>query len=527
MFAPTLELAKRLLDEEVIDQVAYDRMKAGLIDQLCEDGRVAGGELGSTFVRSDVEDGCICSMKVYDVRFPTSDGGHGSDAIHKDPDYSCVYVELETKGATPLEGFGLTFSLGRGNEVTKLCVEAFADSVLGTHAQREIFEDMAGFTRKLCNDGQLRWLGPDKGVVAMACGAILNAAWDMWARSVGKPLWLMVSDLTPEQVMATVDFQYLEDAAIELDAEFYADGAAAPEYTDFQEVSLEILRAAQDGDVREGRIAEMKTVGFPCYTTSLGWLGYTDEYIKDVSVEYLSNGYTRFKMKVGADIEDDIRRAKYIRSLIGGPEKCVLAMDANQRWGVDQCVGYMKRLAFASPLWIEEPTSPDDVLAHRRIRDGLAREIPECKIGVASGEVMQNKVLWKQLFQQKGVDFAQIDSCRMAGVGEIIAVMLMAKSHGVPIVPHAGGVGLCEYVRHLAMIDYVCVNGNPLSENVQRMSESTTHLHEFFEDTEDFIVNGHYRAPSAPGYARMTRAAIEEYAYPNGSLWLKRLSGAK
>ena len=256
MFAPTLELAKRLLDEEVIDQVAYDRMKAGLIDQLCEDGRVAGGELGSTFVRSDVEDGCICCMKVYDVRFPTSDGGHGSDAIHKDPDYSCVYVELETKGATPLEGFGLTFSLGRGNEVTKLCVEAFADSVLGTHAQREIFEDMAGFTRKLCNDGQLRWLGPDKGVVAMACGAILNAAWDMWARSVGKPLWLMVSDLTPEQVMATVDFQYLEDAAIELDAEFYADGAAAPEYTDFQEVSLEILRAAQDGDVREGRIAE-------------------------------------------------------------------------------------------------------------------------------------------------------------------------------------------------------------------------------------------------------------------------------
>ena len=521
-FASSLEVAKKLLDEEVIDAAAYAKLKAGFIDTLCEDGKVDGGDLGRTFLRSDVADGCICSMKVYDVRFPTSDGGHGSDAIHKDPDYSCVYVELLTKGAAPLDGYGLTFSLGRGNDVIKHCVECFADSVLGTNVETEIFADMAGFTRKLCNDGQLRWLGPDKGVVHMACGAILNAAWDMWARSKGKPLWLHVADLSPEELLATVDFQYLEDAAIELDADFYA-GDAAPEYTDFQEVSLEILKAARaDGAARDGRITEMKEVGFPVYTTSIGWLGYTDEYIKGVAEEYMGQGYTRFKMKVGADIEDDIRRAKYIRTLIG--EECTLAMDANQRWGVDQCVGYMKRLAFAKPLWIEEPTSPDDVLAHRRIRDGMKREITSCKIGVATGEVMHNKVMWKQLFQQKSIDFAQIDSCRMAGVGEIIAVLLMAKSHGVPVVPHAGGVGLCEYVRHLAMIDYVCVNHTPLSDNKERMSESTTHLHEFFEDTEDFIVNGHYRAPAAPGYCKMTAAAIAEYSYPNGTLWLERLS---
>ena len=434
----------------------------------------------------------ITEISVHDVRFPTSDFQDGSDAIHADPDYSCVYVILTTSIAG-LEGHGFTFSLGRGNEIIAACVKTLAKLVVGQSLE-SIVADWVGFNRKLQNETQLRWIGPEKGPLHMACGAIVNACWDLWCKKEGKPLWKLVAELTPEEVVGLVDWHYLKDALTPDEA-------------------LAALRAAREG--RDARMAEMLHRGYPAYTTSAGWLGYSDEKIRGLCKEYLGLGYDAFKMKVGASIDDDLRRAAVIREEIGDERR--LMMDANQRWGVAETVENMTRLAAYKPLWIEEPTHADDILGHAAIAKALA----PLDVGVATGEVACNVIMFKQLLQAGAIKFCQVDACRLAGVNEVLAVLLLSHKFGVAVCPHAGGVGLCEYVRHISMIDYVVVSATTEG----RVCESTTHLHEHFYDTENFLKQGCYVAPKAPGYATMRPESLAEFAYPDGPVWVKRGHG--
>jgi len=427
----------------------------------------------------------ITDVIARDIRFPTSRTLAGSDAMHTAPDYSAAYVVLRTDSPRGLEGHGLTFTCGRGTEVVVKALEALKPFVLGRKLE-SITSDMRAFWRSITSDGQLRWIGPEKGALHLATGALVNAVWDLYAKAEGKPVWKLLLDMTPEQLVSVIDFRYITDALT-------------------PEEALEILR--RNLPTRAAREAEMLEHGFPAYTTSAAWLGYSEDKLRQLCREAVAQGWTHVKMKVGARLDDDVRRASLIREEIGWERK--LMMDANQVWGVDEAIANMKVLAKFNPWWIEEPTSPDDVLGHARI----AREI--APIGVATGEMCQNRVIFKQLFQAQAIRFCQIDSCRVGGINEILAILLMAAKFGVPVCPHAGGVGLCEYVQHLAIFDYIAVSAS--LEN--RILEYVDHLHEHFIDPV-VVKNGRYMPPTAPGYSiTMKSESLNQYEFPNGSAW--------
>ena len=427
----------------------------------------------------------ITAVDVLDIRFPTSRSLDGSDAMNPDPDYSAAYVVIRTEAADGLEGHGLTFTIGRGTEVVVAGVKALRPLVLGRDTET-LFADMGAFWRELVGDSQLRWIGPEKGVIHLATAAVVNAVWDLFAKAHGKPLWKLLADMTPEQLVALVDFRYIEDAL-------------SPER------ALVRLRAL--AATRAEREAELLRDGYPAYTTSVGWLGYDDAKIRRLCQEALAEGWTRFKLKVGADVEDDRRRARIVREEIG-PE-LMLAVDANQRWGVDEAIEWMARLAEFDPYWIEEPTSPDDILGHATIARAVA------PIRVATGEHVHNRVMFKQLLQAEAISVCQIDACRLGGVNEVLAVLLMAAEFGVPVCPHAGGVGLCELVQHLSIVDYLCVSGSLDG----RMIEYVDHLHEHFLDPV-VIRNANYVVPTLPGYsAEMRPESLAEFTFPDGSEW--------
>ncbi len=427
----------------------------------------------------------ITALDVIDVRFPTSRSLDGSDAMNLDPDYSAAYVIIRTDAGDGLEGHGLTFTTGRGTEVVVAAVEALRPLVLGRTTET-LFADMGAFWRELVGDSQLRWIGPEKGVIHLATAAVVNAAWDLFAKAAGKPLWKLIVDMTPEEFVALIDFRYIADAL-------------SPEQ------ALDRLRAL--APTRADREAELRRDGYPAYTTSVGWLGYPDDKIRRLCREALADGWTRFKLKVGADVDDDRRRARIVREEIG-PER-MMAVDANQRWGVDEAIRWMAQLAEFDPYWIEEPTSPDDILGHATIARAVA------PIRVATGEHVHNRVMFKQLLQAEAISVCQIDSCRLGGVNEVLAVLLMAAEFGVPVCPHAGGVGLCELVQHLSIIDYVCVSGSLDG----RMIEYVDHLHEHFLDPV-VIQDARYVVPTRPGYsAEMRPESLSRYRFPDGEEW--------
>jgi L-fuconate dehydratase len=431
----------------------------------------------------------IVKSRARDIRFPTSQHADGSDAMNLDPDYSAAYVVLETD-QPGLEGHGLTFTLGKGNELCVAAIEALSPIVVGRDLA-EVTRDMAGFWREVTSASQLRWVGPEKGVIHLATAALVNAVWDLWAKVEGKPVWRLVADMTPEEFVDLIDFRYITDALT-------------------KEEALAILRA--NAPTKAKRIADLEAKGFPAYTTSAGWLGYPDDKVRRLCREAIAEGLNYIKIKVGRDLADDERRCAIVREEIG-PDR-FLMIDANQVWDVDQAIDWVKELAPYKPLWIEEPTSPDDVVGHATIR----KAVKPLGIGVATGEMCQNRVLFKQLMQLNAIDFCQIDSCRLGGVNEILAVLLMAKKFGVPVCPHAGGVGLCEYVQHLAMIDYVCISAS--TEN--RVLEFVDHLHEHFFDPV-VIRDGHYMPPRLPGYSiTMKPASLDEFEYGKGKAWAKR-----
>jgi L-fuconate dehydratase len=428
----------------------------------------------------------ITGAVALDVRFPTSWDLSGSDAMNEAPDYSAAYVILKTD--TDLEGHGLTFTIGRGNELCVAAIEALSYLVVGRTLE-SFTEDMGAFWRHVTGDSQLRWVGPEKGVIHLATAAIVNAVWDLYAKAEGKPLWKLLSDMSPEELVRCVDFRYITDALT-------------------PEEALELLR--KNEPTKAERKREMLRDGFPAYTTSAGWLGYPDEKIRRLSREAVAEGWGHVKIKVGRDVEDDARRAGIIREEIGPDRK--LMMDANQVWEVPEAIANMERLAEFDPWWIEEPTSPDDVLGHARIARAVA------PTGVATGEHGMNRVLFKQLMQADAINFCQIDACRLGGVNEVIAVLLLAAKFGVPVCPHAGGVGLCEYVQHLSIFDYVCV-GASLED---RILEYVDHLHEHFLDPVR-IKDGRYAPPERPGYSiEMYPGSLAEFKFPRGSAWATR-----
>jgi len=429
--------------------------------------------------------GIITGLDVLDIRFPTSRTLDGSDAMNPDPDYSAAYVIVRTDAAGGPEGHGLTFTIGRGTEVVVAGVRALEPLVVGRSTD-ELFADMGGFWRQLVGDSQLRWIGPEKGVIHLATAAVVNAVWDLFAKEAGKPLWKLLVDMTPEELVALIDFRYISDAL-------------PPER------ALERLRAL--APTRAAREAELRRDGYPAYTTSVGWLGYPDDKIRRLCREALADGWTAFKLKVGADVDDDRRRARIVREEIGRDR--MMAVDANQRWGVQEAIAWMAQLAEFDPYWIEEPTSPDDILGHATIARGVA------PIRVATGEHVHNRVMFKQFLQADALSICQIDAARLGGVNEVLAVLLMAAEFGVPVCPHAGGVGLCELVQHLSVIDYVCVSGSLDG----RVIEYVDHLHEHFVDPV-VIRDARYVVPTRPGYsAEMLPESLARYRYPDGAEW--------
>jgi L-fuconate dehydratase len=424
-------------------------------------------------------------MDVVDVRFPTSRALDGSDAMNPDPDYSAAYVILRTDAGDGIEGHGFTFTIGRGTEVVVAGIEALRPLIQGRDVE-ELCRDLGGFWREIVGDSQLRWIGPEKGVIHLATAAVVNAAWDLASKRAGKPLWKFVVDMPPTEFAACVDFRYISD-------EISEDAA----------VDLLERRAGSKAE----REAELLRSGYPAYTTSVGWLGYSDDKIRQLCREAIADGWTAFKLKVGADVADDVRRARVVREEIGS--KAVLAMDANQRWGVEEAIEWMAHLAPFDPYWIEEPTSPDDILGHARIARAIS------PIRVATGEHVHNRVMFKQLFQADAIAVCQVDACRLGGVNEALAVLLLAAKAGVPVCPHAGGVGLCELVQHLSVIDYVAVSGHLEG----RMIEYVDHLHEHFVDPV-VIDRGRYRVPTRPGYsAEILRHSLERFTFPDGPEW--------
>ncbi|XP_005995779.1 mitochondrial enolase superfamily member 1 isoform X1 [Latimeria chalumnae] len=439
--------------------------------------------------------GKIVKLSVYDVRFPTSLEQHGSDAMHTDPDYSAAYVVIETDAGNGLKGHGLSFTLGKGTEIVVCAVKTLSMHVLGKQLE-DIVSDFRGFYRLLTSDGQLRWIGPEKGVIHLATAAVLNAVWDLWAKQEKKPLWKLLVDMDPKQLLSCIDFSYISDALTE-------------------EEALEILQKAELG--KKEREEQMLKSGYPAYTTSCAWLGYSDEKLKQLGNEALKDGWTRFKVKVGANLEDDIRRCRLVREMIGPNNS--LMLDANQRWEVEEAIEWVSKLAEFKPLWIEEPTSPDDILGHATISEALA----SLGIGVATGEQCQNRVMFKQFLQAKAIQFLQIDSCRLGSVNENLSVLLMAKKFQIPVCPHAGGVGLCELVQHLILFDYIAVSAS--LEN--RMCEYVDHLHEHFKYPV-IIKKACYMPPQDPGYStEMKEESVKRHQFPDGEVWQELLSSHK
>jgi L-fuconate dehydratase len=425
------------------------------------------------------------SLAPTDVRFPTSRDLDGSDAMNPEPDYSAAYVVVSTDAGDGLEGHGFTFTTGRGNDVQTAALTSIGPWLIGRDVD-EVLNDLGAFGRELTGDAQLRWLGPEKGVIHMACGAVLNALWDLRAKRAGLPLWQLLSRMTPEELCDVIDFTYLTDALT-------------------REEALDILRSAQAG--REEREAELIATGYPAYTTTPGWLGYSDEKLVRLSKEAVADGYDLIKLKVGASVDEDVRRMGIAREAVG-PD-IAIAVDANQRWEVDEAVEWMAHLAPFNPRWIEEPTSPDDILGHAEIRSRIA------PIAVATGEHAHNRVMFKQMLKAEAIDVVQIDASRVGGVNENLAIIVLAAKFGVPVCPHAGGVGLCEVVRHLAMFDFVAVSGT----TDQRYIEFVDHLHEHFFDPA-VVEHGRYLAPTMPGTsAQMRPESIADHTFPNGPVW--------
>ncbi|KDQ08660.1 hypothetical protein BOTBODRAFT_37810 [Botryobasidium botryosum FD-172 SS1] len=463
----------------------------------------------------------ITHFKTHDIRFPTSLTGDGTDAMNTDCDYSSAYISLYTDSPDKsLVGHGMTFTIGRGNDIVCAAIAEVANRLVGKNLE-ELFSDMGKTWDYLLADSQLRWIGPEKGVIHIATGAVDNALWDLFAKSRKKPLWKLIVDMSPEELVRSTAFRYITDAIT-------------------PEEALEMLKAKQAG--KAGREAKVREVGYPAYVTSAGWLGYDDEKIARLTREAVHAGFNHFKMKVGADIENDLRRGRLIRSIIddpaeqrrpapdpasiigknAGPTGAVLMIDANQVWDVPQAIEYVKGLESIKPWFIEEPTAPDDILGHAAVRRALA----PYGIGVATGEHAHNRMVFKQLLQAEAIDVCQIDSCRLAGVSEVLSVLLMAAKFGVPVCPHAGGVGLCEYVIHLSLIDYIAVSGT-MERNVL---EFVDHLHEHFLHPCSINSQGRYNVPnkSEEGYSiEMYEESIAAYEWPGGSYWQKRAAEGK
>ena len=422
-------------------------------------------------------------VRVVDLRFPTSRESIGSDAVNKDPDYSAAYCILETNAE--FEGHGLTFTLGRGTDLVVQALEYLSKFAAGRSLE-SITENFAKFSRELTDESQFRWLGPEKGVIHLATGALINAVWDLYAKVEGKPLWRLLAEMEPEQLLKAVEFRYIDDALT-------------------YDEALAILQRGREGKAE--RIEHLLEHGYPAYTTSVGWFGFSDEKVRRLCREALAEGWTHFKLKVGGDAADDLRRGRLVREEIGWTNK--LMVDANQKWGVLEAIERTKQLAELQPWWMEEPTSPDDILGHARIRREAA------PVPIATGEHCQNRVIFKQLMQAEAIDVCQIDSCRVAGVNENLAIILLAAKFGVRVCPHAGGVGLCEYVQHLSMFDYLCVS----TTMKDRVIEFVDHLHEHFVDPVR-MRRGHYLAPENPGYSiAVFPSTITKYSFPDGEVW--------
>lgn len=421
----------------------------------------------------------IQSMRVIDVRFPTSRHLDGSDAMNPDPDYSAAYVVLET-GEPGLDGHGLTFTIGRGNEICCAAIEAMRHLVVGLDMDW-VTEDMGRFWRYITSDSQLRWIGPDKGAIHLATAAVVNAVWDLWAKQEGLPVWKLVARMSPEEIVRLIDFRYITDCITPAEA-------------------LELLTRQAAG--KAARLQTLEREGYACYTTSAGWLGYDDGKLRRLAQEAVDAGFSHIKLKVGRDLQDDIRRVRVAREVLG-PDR-TLMIDANQVWEVNEAIEWLGHLGFAKPWFIEEPTSPDDIEGHRRIREAVKGDMQ-----VATGEMCQNRVMFKQLIMRGAIDVVQIDACRLGGVNEVLAVMLMAAKYGLKVCPHAGGVGLCEYVQHLSMIDYLCIAGTKEG----RVIEYVDHLHEHFV-APCVIRNAAYMPPQRPGYSiEMKRESLAQYAF--------------
>ncbi|WP_190821212.1 L-fuconate dehydratase [Saccharopolyspora pogona] len=432
----------------------------------------------------------ITGLRTYDIRFPTSRELDGSDAMNPDPDYSASYVVIGTDATDGLEGHGFAFTIGRGNDVQTAAIRALEPALVG-RAVKETLDDLGGMWRELVHDSQLRWLGPEKGVVHMAIAAVVNALWDLKAKWAGKPLWQLLAELAPEQLVELVDFRYLSDALTPGEA-------------------LEILQRAEPG--RAERAAQLRDGGYPAYTTTPGWLGYSDEKLRRLCRDAVKQGFRQVKLKVGADLADDVRRLRIAREAVGPDIR--IAVDANQRWDVGTAIDWIRELAPFDPWWVEEPTSPDDVLGHAAIAQAIA------PVRVATGEHVANRVVFKQLLQANALSYLQLDAARVAGVNENVAILLLAAKFGVPVCPHAGGVGLCELVQHLAMFDFVAVSGSM----DDRVIEYVDHLHEHFVDPVR-LSGGNYLAPSRPGFsARLRPEAMVDYEYPDGTVW-KSIAG--
>lgn len=406
----------------------------------------------------------ITGLSTWDLRFPSDGALDGSDAMNPDPVYSAAYVRLETSGGH--EGHGLTFTIGRGNELCVAAIEALRDVVVGRNTD-DIRADPSGFWRAVTGDSQLRWVGPEKGVIHLAAGAVVNAVWDLLAKEAGLPVWRFVGGMSPDELVRIPDFRYMTD---------YLDPGEA----------LELLQEAARG--KDERIETLLAEGYPCYTTSAGWLGYPDDKMRRLCREARDAGFSHVKMKVGRDLDDDIRRLRIARAELG--DDVNLMIDANQVWDVPQAIDWVKQLSFCNPLFIEEPTSPDDILGHKAIREAVS------PVGVATGEMCQNRVMFKQFIAAGAIDIVQIDACRLGGLNEVLAVQMMAARAGLPVWPHAGGVGLCEYVQHLSMIDYLAVSGSKEG----RVTEFVDHLHEHFVDP-CIVKDGFYLAPENPGFS--------------------------
>jgi len=429
----------------------------------------------------------LTALRAHDVRFPTSDASHGSDAMNPDPDYSAAVAIVETD-EPGLSGHGMTFTIGRGTEICVAALRAFTPHLLGRDLD-EIEADTGAFWRSLAGDSQLRWLGPEKGVVHLALAAVVNAVWDLLARRAGKPLWQYLADLPSEAIVRAVDFRHISDAL-------------SPE------AALELLEAQRPG--RAEREAVLVRDGYPAYVTSAGWLGYDEATVRERCRGAIADGWTHFKIKVGADVEDDVRRCRIVREEIGPDRR--LMVDANQVWDVDEAIAHVGQLAPFDLWWVEEPTSPDDILGHARIAKAVH------PIRVATGEHCHNRIMVKQLLQAGAVDVLQIDGCRLGGLNEVIASQLLAARFDVPVCPHAGGVGLCEHVQHFSVFDYLCVSGT--LEN--RITEFADHLHEHFVHPVE-MRGGCYRLPTAPGLGvEFKPESLARYAFPDGPVWSER-----